>query len=270
MLEKRIGALCFWFFESFLEQEGICHFVSDRRGGFSEAPYDSLNLAFHVGDDPEKVIENRRLVARSLGIPLSNFTFAKQVHGANVKIITEEFRGRGAIEQETAIDNTDAMITAVPNICLTVLSADCVPILFYDPRKRVVGVAHAGWRGTAQLIAKKTVRMLKEEFNCQPSDILVGIGPSIGPCCYEVGEDVIFQMERVLGEGQIYIEKGPVEGKGFLNLWEANKRQILEEGIPEGNIEIAKVCTYCNAGLFFSGRYGKGKTGRFGTGIMIR
>lgn len=244
MLEKQIGPLRFWFFESFLEYEGISHFVSGRRGGFSDPPYDSLNLAFHVGDNPEKVVKNRRLVAQSLGIPLNNFTFAKQVHGANVEIITEDLRGRGAIEHETAIENTDAMITAVPNICLVVLSADCVPILFYDPRKRVVAVAHAGWRGTAQLIAKKTATILKEEFNCQPSDILVGIGPSIGPCCYEVGRDVISQIERALGDGEGVVARETREGKGFLNLWEANKRQLLEAGIPEGNIEIAKICTY--------------------------
>ena len=142
------------------------------------------------------MLKNRERLATALGIPLNNFTTAKQVHDSNVEIITEALRGRGAVNFDTTVYATDAMVTNTPNICLTVLQADCVPLLFFDLKKKVIGVAHAGWKGTVRVVAQNTVKVLKEKFHCSPDDIFVGIGPSIGPCCYEIGQEVVIQMGK--------------------------------------------------------------------------
>ena len=252
-----------------MEYREICHFVSTRPGGFSSPPYDSLNLGFHVGDNPEIVLKNRERLALSLGIPLSNFTTAMQVHGCNAAIITKDLRGRGALDYTTAINATDAMVTNVPGICLTVLQADCVPVLFFDLKKKIIGIAHAGWRGTLLLVVQNTVRILKENFGCLPCNILVGIGPSIGPCCYKVGPEIIVQAEHTFCNKEGYICSEVLDKKGYFNLWEANKIQLIQMGIPEGNIEIAGLCTHCNHTLFFSYRHQTKETGRFGAGIML-
>ncbi|MBI2470838.1 MAG: peptidoglycan editing factor PgeF [Planctomycetes bacterium] len=251
-----------------MKHREIYHFVSTRMGGFSNPPYDSLNLGFHVGDNPEIVLRNRERLAIALGIPIDNFTTARQIHGSNVEIITEALRGSGAVNFDSAIDATDAMATDTPDICLMVFQADCVPLLFFDLKKKVIGVAHAGWKGTVRMVAQNTVKVLKEKFNCLPNDILVGIGPSIGPCCYEVSSEVIVQIEEASLHKKKYIYETP-DGKHYFNLWEANKAQLVHAGIPAKNIEIAGICTYCNHTHFYSYRHEQGETGRFGAGIML-
>ena len=269
MLEEHLQSLSTFQFQNLSKQGGVDHFVSTRVGGLSSPPYESLNLGFHVEDDAKTVLKNRERLAANMGISLSDFTIARQVHSGTVTIVTEEMRGHGASDLDTAVEATDAMITDVPRLCLTVLAADCVLVLFFDPQKRVVAAAHAGWRGTVKLAAQKTAEILKQEFNCKPTDILVGIGPSIGPCHYEVGPEVISQVEDTFGNTVGYINNETPDGKGYFNLWEANKQQVLEAGIPAQSIEIAQICTYCNAHLFFSERHQKGRTGRFGAGIML-
>ena len=269
MLETHLQSLSTFQFHNLSNQGGIDHFVSTRIGGLSPAPYESLNLGFHVGDTPEIVLQNRERLAANLGIPLSDFTIPKQVHSGTVTIITEEMKGCGAADLDTAVEATDGMITEVPRLCLTVLAADCVLVLFYDPRKRVIAAVHAGWRGTVKLAAQKTAETLKQEFSCNPTDILAGIGPSIGPCHYEIGPEVITPVEETFGSTNSYINNETPDGKGYFNLWAANKQQVIEAGIPVPNIEVAQICTYCNAHLFFSERHQKGRTGRFGAGIML-
>jgi polyphenol oxidase len=270
MIKKHIKSLPLWFFQNLSNNREIHHFISTRVGGFSNPPYHSLNLGFHAGDDPAIVLKNRKRLAFVLGIPLHNFITAKQVHNSHVKIITEGFQGHGAFNYDTAISETDAMITDVPNICLMVLQADCVPILLFDARRKVIGIIHAGWKGTVKIITKNTIRVLKERFGCLTNDIVVGIGPSIGPCCYEVGLETIAQVDKVFYHEKTYINNRTSYGKGFLDLWEANKIQLLEMGVPEKNIEIAKICTHCNHHLFFSHRHHTTGTGRFGAGIILR
>lgn len=270
MIEKYTNSLSLRFFQHLSKYREIYHFITTRNGGFSGQPYDSLNLGFHVGDNSKIVLKNRELLASELGIPLGNFTTAKQIHGRNVKIITENLKGCGSYNYDTVITETDAMITNVPNICLMVLQADCVPILFFDLKKKVIGVAHAGWKGTVLKVVQNTVKMLKEKFNCSTLDILVGIGPSIGPCCYEVGPEIISQIDRVFHNKKEYIYNETQSGTGYFDLWETNKIQLMQIGIPERNIEIAKICTCCNHILFFSYRHQRGETGRFGAGIMLK
>ena len=270
MIEKKINSLSVWFFKNLFAYESIGHFVSTRSGGHGLPPYDSLNLSFNVGDDAEKVLKNRQLLAGALGIPLTSLTTAKQIHDSHVEVVTGETRGMGCTDYTGAISATDAMVTNVPNTCLMILVADCVPILFHDSSKGAIGVAHAGWRGTLKLIAKKTVRALQEHFGCLPQDIAVGIGPSIGPCCYEVGGEVVDEIEQVGTSGPDYITNRSQDGRRHFDLWGANLTQLVETGIPEENIETSRICTLHHPTSLFSYRHAKGETGRFGAGIFIR
>jgi len=270
MIERQINSLSLWSFKNFSKFREIGHFVSCRMGGCSSPPYASLNLSFNVGDDPQKVLKNRQRLAKAIGSPLSNLTTAKQIHDCRVTVVSEPLRGNGATDYSGAIDATDAMVTRVPEICLMILLADCVPIILYDPVKGVVGVAHAGWKGTLQSIAQKTVHIFQKDFGSSPQDMVAAIGPSIGPCCCEVGPSVLSQIEDLWGTRQRYIRKESSGNKGHFDLWEANLRQLVQAGIPTGNIEIAKICTHHHPDLFFSYRHEKGKTGRFGAGIFLR
>jgi len=269
VIEKRIDLLQMLFFENLSRYKEIGHFISTRTGGFSSPPYDSLNLGFHVGDDPKTVLKNRGRLATTIGIPLNQLTIARQIHSGNVKIISEELRGKGCADRKEAINATDAMVTDVADICLTILVADCVPMLFFDPSRRVIGVAHAGWQGTLRFIAFNTVRAMERVFGSLPKDIIVGIGPSVGPCCYEVGPEVISQVENILHSKKDYIVNESKDGKGYLDLWKANLEHLLHAGIQRRNVEMARTCTCHNPDLFFSYRHQRGNTGRFGVGIVI-
>lgn len=269
MIESYSGDLTVLLFKNLLGQRNISHFVSTRTGGFSEAPYDSLNLGLHVGDDRGRVLKNRERLAEAVGIPLDQFTFAGQVHSGTVRVVSDRLRGSGSADQENAVADTDAMVTDTPGICLIVLVADCVPMLFFDPARRAIGVAHAGWRGTLKSIASNTVSAMAEAFGSSPKNIMVGIGPSIGPCCYRVGPDVISQVKSVFRGRNDFIVNESKGGEGYLDLWKANLEWLLRAGIERNNIEIAGRCTCHEPGLFFSYRRQRGDTGRFAAGIML-
>ena len=269
MVEKKINLLTMLFFENLSEFKEIRHFVSTRKGGFSKPPYNSLNLGLHVGDDPEDVLKNRKRLATAIGIPLRYFTIGRQIHSGNVTIISEESRGRGSAKHEEEINDTDAMVTSVTGICLVILVADCVPMLFFDPLRKIIGVAHAGWKGTLQCIAENTVKIMESRFGSSPQDIIVGVGPSIGPCCYKVGPDVISQVETIFHTKKEFILNELKSGEGYFDLWKANITQLLQAGIERKNIEMAWICTRENPDLFFSYRHQQGDTGRFGVGITL-
>jgi YfiH family protein len=270
MIEKKTDKLTLWCFENLSRCKGIGHFVSTRMGGHSPQPYEALNLSFQVGDDPKKVLNNRKRLTETLGIPFTSLTTAEQIHDARVTVVTEEMRGKGSIHHEEAIAGTDALVTGQVGICLMVLLADCVPVLLCDPSKGVVGAVHAGWKGTLQFIAQKTVMAIREEFGSSPEDIVAGIGPSIGPCCYEVGPEIVSRAQDLLGNTQDVVKQTSSDGKGQLDLWVANLKQLVRAGIPKENIEIAGMCTFHHHDWFYSYRYEKGRTGRFGAGIVIR
>lgn len=266
MITKTTDNLTALQFANLADDDSIRHFVTTREGGLSMPPYDSLNLGLHVGDDPARVIRNRSRLAAEMEIPPSYLTFAEQVHGSRVAVISQQMRGSGSSDYESSIRNADAMITNVEDVCLMILVADCVPILFYDPVRRVIAAAHAGWRGTVRRIASKVVEGMAESFGSNPTDIVAGIGPSIGPCCYHVGEEVITRVELHLGGNFIHHDD---QGRTDFNLWEANHAQLRESGIPDGNIEVARICTCCSSNRFYSYRC-EDVTGRFGAGIMLQ
>jgi polyphenol oxidase len=259
----------FYIFKSLKKYSQIKQFVTTRYGGVSQGAYESFNLGFGTDDAPEDILENRKILARSVGIPLESFVMLNQVHGTKVAVVTSDMKGQGAFDRVSAIRETDAAISNEPGVCLFVMSADCVSLLFYDPVKQAIGAAHAGWRGTVQQIASETVKKMQETYGCKPSDIRVAIGPSIGPCCYDIGAEVIDATLRHLGTTKPYIQFNEKDSLPYFNLWETNKLQLLNAGVKKSNIEVAKVCTRCDHNYYFSSRYDQGLTGRFGAGIML-
>jgi len=243
---------------------------SIREGGTSTGNFNSFNLALHVRDSDENVIENRKKLAAAINFPFSAWTTAEQVHGNNVEIITLAERGRGRNRLEDSISNTDGILTNVPDILLTSYYADCVPLYFFDPVKKIIGLAHAGWKGTVLKIGEKMVSEMIKNFNSRPEDIKVVIGPSIGQCCYEVNKQVINPLKAELT--CIPDEAILVKGNEHFNLdlKKINNQIMIKAGILPQNIEISSLCTGCNTDLFFSHRMENGITGRMASWIGMR
>jgi YfiH family protein len=243
---------------------------SSRNGGVSTGVFSSLNCGLHVADSPEDVVANRDKIANTVGIPLQAWTYGEQIHGSTVAVVSSADSGKGTRQRNDALQNTDAFITRESGMGLAALFADCVPLFFYDPVRKVSGLAHAGWKGTVAGIAGKTVDAMMRQFGTDPGDLIAAIGPSIGPCCYEVDRAVTRQFDDlsdklglVNGEDSktsFYQEKSG--GKAMLDLQQANRQIMIKAGIPASSIEISKLCTSCRTDLFFSHRKEFGKTGR--------
>ncbi len=239
---------------------GLRHAVLTRLGGVSPAPWASLNLGWTVGDSREHVETNYRLWAAAFGLRRQDLTTTWQVHGNRVLVADADHRG-GSLGQ------ADALITATPFVPLVQRYADCTPILLYDPVRHACGIAHAGWRGTAARCAEATVRAMVEAFGSHPVDLIAGIGPAIGPCCYEVGADVIAAIRAGHRQTDGLLLPTAHPDKAYLDLWQANAEQLREAGVR--HIEIAGLCTACRRDLFFSHRGDGGRSGRFGAFIML-
>lgn len=247
------------------------HGISTRHGGYSEAPFASLNLGLHVDDDPSLVWKNRTAFFEGLGLYAGTMVTCQQVHGTNVAKVTMDDRGKGAKVYSNAIAETDALITNVPHLPLLLFFADCTPILIADPVKKAIGVAHGGWKGTVGGIAIKTVIAMTEAYGCNPADMLAAVGPAIGPCCYQVGKEVADKFRETFHDmaDEILQPSDGEEEKCQLNLWRCNELQLVKAGLQAENVEVANVCTSCNNQQFFSYRADKGKTGRIGAVLSI-
>lgn len=262
------------------EYKTITAGFTGRAGGSGTEPYNSFNCAFHVGDDPDVVLSNRRLLAGKLGFPLEAWTCGEQTHGKDIAVITEPQRGKGSLDRASAFQATDGLLTNVPGVLLTSFYADCVPLFFYDPRHSAVGLAHAGWKGTVAEIAAEMVSRMGEVYGSRPEDILAAIGPSIGDCCYEVDDyvmDHVRRLEAVLnpltrteGAPDLYRVSERDSSKSMLNLKEMNQRIMIKAGILPTHIECTSWCTSCNSDLFFSYRKENGVTGRMTSWIGIK
>lgn len=251
------------------EEAGCTAVFSSRLGGISKAPYNSLNLGYHVGDDIQDAVENRRRLCDALGWSLEHTVSGEQIHGDCVKVVTREDRGKGAFTYASALAETDALVANQHGIVLSSFYADCVPLFFFDPVKKVVALAHAGWKGTFLAIGQKTIAEMQKVFRTVPEDCLVAIGPSIGACCYEVDEKLYQTFKgRFTWLDKVFKSNG--EGKWRLDLWKTNYIQLLEMGIREENIIESRICTSCNTELFFSHRKENGRTGRMGAFIALR
>jgi YfiH family protein len=259
MSYKQVGSIRYFVFD-LLEKERVTHGLITRRGGVSKVPFDSLNLGGTVGDETTNVIENRRLVNITFGIKSTQVFDVWQVHGTDI-ICTEKPRLPNQVHQKA-----DAILTNRDDLWLFMRFADCVPILLFDPITKVIGIIHAGWKGTVSGIAGKTVKKMSEYYGSNPADIIAGIGPSIGPDHYHVRNDVIHEVDRSFGSESksFLLEK---EGVYSFDLWESNRWFLRQAGVEK--IEIAKICTSCHLDDWFSHRAEQGKTGRFGAVIGL-
>ena len=235
--------------------------VTTRRGGASTPPYDSLNLALHLGDDPNAVIANRVRAASTLGDNGESLVFADQVHGATPAVVGSAQRGRGLRRLSDAVPQSDSLVTSDPRVILVVLVADCSPVVLFDPEARVLGCAHSGWRGALSGVLEGTVGAMGE-LGATPGRIVAGIGPTIGSKNYQVGEEVVEAATRKLGDSvQGLLEPDQAE-RHLFDLREANRRILVAAGIPSENIHLTPMTTG-PGGPFFSDR-AEHPCGRFG------
>lgn len=241
-------------FEMFRDMPALRYGIFGRSGGVSPAPFDSLNVGASVGDASENVRRNLVLACTSLGVRYADLVNVRQVHSNLVRRVTASDRGR-------RVGELDGMFTDEQDVPLILRFADCVPLLAYDSTRGVLGVAHAGWRGTVSKIGTRLVTAMGEEFGCRPADLAVGIGPSIGPCCYEVGAEVIAATRSAFGPTSDRLLIPSDDGGIHLDLWEANRVQLEAAGVER--VETAGICTACHKERFFSYRGSNGVTGRF-------
>ena len=248
----------------------LLHGISTRHGGASNGPYQSLNLSFDVGDRPDRVRQNYRRVSRLLSFDLASLVAGQQIHHNSIALIDESYLTRGCFLPETIVPATDGLATNVPGITLMARYADCVPLLFFNQARRTVGIAHAGWKGTLARIGQSMIELLAAQFKCRPEETLVMIGPSIGPCCYQVDAGMADLGVRELPPHEHCFVTAPGGGRLTFDLWEANRLQLMKAGVQEGHIRSAKICTSCNTDLFFSYRREAKITGRFGAFIGLK
>ena len=228
-----------------------------RHEGVSRAPYNSLNLGLNTLDAPSSVEGNRSLLARAFGTHVNRLLTVNQVHGTDILVIDTPNPDYSHFLRLSC----DGIITNQPGLMIGIGVADCVPVLLFDPVKRVVAALHAGWKGTAQRICEKGVDSLTTLFGSQPSDILAAIGPAIGSCCYEVDSPVRETFGCNDADWSAFARPAG-DGRWNLNLKEANRLQLRKQGIPASHIEVADHCVSCSPELFFSYRRDQGETGR--------
>lgn len=248
----------------------MLHGFSTRLGGVSKAHLASMNLSFSRGDERDNVLENHRRFAAALGYDEKKLVFSDQVHLTNIYKVTEKDCGKGII-RESDIRQTDGLVTNEPGIPIITFYADCVPLFFYDPVKKVIAMAHSGWRGTVKRIGAKMVSYMREEYGSEPSDIVCAVAPSICQNCYEVSEDVAEQFLSVFGNayGNELLYKKE-NGRYQLNLHKACEVTLIEAGILPEHLDITNLCTCCNPDFFFSHRASNGRRGNLAGVMMLK
>lgn len=249
-----------------LDGLGADAIVTTRDGGVSAGVYATLNLSFSVGDEAGNVVENRRRAVAAVGAGLGDLVFATQVHGAAVRVVTGTDRGRGAAAPGGTVGDADALVTSEPGPVLAVLVADCVPVVLYDPRARVLACVHAGWRGTVAGATWAALAVM-ETLGARPGDVRAGIGPAIGPDRYQVGAEVADAARDAFGPRPFLRPDGT--GAWLFDLWAANRFLLREAGVPDRNMHVAGVPTGPEPGLFFSDRTAR-PCGRFAALARLR
>ncbi len=248
-------------------EQGVNIAFSTRLGGVSQPPYNTLNFGLHVGDRKADVIENRRRFLKLFLLTPEDMVCCEQVHGNSVAIVGKDEQGRGAQEYYTSLPGYDAMVCRTRGIMLSTFYADCIPIYFFDPSQRVIAIAHSGWKGTMGKIAVQTLRVMQTEFGCSPENTEVFIGPGIGNCCFQIGEDLAKQVKEEF-PGQNGILKY-VYNKYTWNLQLTIRLMLQDNGVRPENIIDCGLCTVCNPEVFFSYRREQGETGRMAAVIGL-
>ncbi len=247
--------------------EKIAHFSSTRQGGKSSGAFDSLNLGLYTEDKAENISHNRRLLCSQLGIDESQLHNAYQTHGKEIKIIDEDFLAIPPSERQSKLQGYDALITNLPQTCVTVTTADCVPVLLFDPVNHVVAAIHSGWKSTVQNICTETIQQMENLYGTLASDIIAAIGPCISQIAYEVGQDVYDAFEEIqFDNSKVFTTIS--NGKYLFDIRKAVLIQLQNAGI--NNIEVTHHCTFSDTELFFSARKQGINSGRMLSGIFLR
>ncbi len=262
------GEVLYLTFPKIEAARGVLHAFSTRLGGVSGGHCAKMNFSFSLDSSNDAVLENFKIFANAFGADFNKLTLSKQTHTKNVKIVTPKDIGKG-VTKELDYTDVDGLITNIKGAVLVTQYADCTPLAFYDPVKGVVATSHAGWRGTVADIGGETVKLMAENFGCNPKDIICGIGPNIGKCCYEVDDPVISAINKLslIDELACYTEKG--NGKYMLDLKETNRQLLVKAGILPENIDVADLCTCCNSDIFHSHRATAGKRGTLALMIAL-
>jgi YfiH family protein len=250
------GRLSVFKFESFRKYKNITHFITTKEGWVSG------DKPRFTGDQESVYSEFRKEIAVSGEWKSKQFAFPRQTHSDHIEVID-------AVNGTPDIADTDALITNKAGLFICVQTADCVPVLIFDTQKKVVAAVHAGWRGTVSKIALKTIRKMTETFDCNPDDIVAGIGPSIYMHAYEVGPDVINTVRSAFPNLDYLLKPSLKPGHAYFDLWEANKMILMEAGVPEENIEVMGLCTFEHPELFYSARRDGADTGRMVSAIKL-
>jgi len=251
-----------YFQSSLLESPQVIHAFLSRRGGVSDPPFDTLNFDPRDADTKENIEKNFERVSGAFGFDTGLLVTVNQVHGSGVLLVDD------TVQHLRKKIDADAVITAVPGVPIGMLTADCLPVLLFDPVNRAVAAVHAGWKGSAAGVVLKTVEAMKKNFGSRPCDLITALGPYIGPCCYTIGENVAAEFERNFGAGSVdYIQN--IYGEMRLDIGMANIAQLVEAGLQRERISMEAACTSCNNGLFFSYRKESGVTGRQLSFIML-
>ncbi len=251
-LETRDG-LTLWQSSILWEADNLCHSFSCRKGGVSSGPFAALNLSYKGGDEPQKVMDNRQLFYQALGLSPFQVRVVKQVHGCKV------LEARSGLQLDLDRQEADALVTSDHGIALGIKAADCAVLYFYDPDNRAIGLAHAGWRGTALSIGPKVLEKMEELYSTSMHNVKAAISPAIGGCCYQIKEDVVnsFNSLDMLPETALQTKGNNI----FLHLKEVNRYQLVKAGVKPECITVSDFCTSCRQDLFFSYRRDGANTG---------
>ncbi|MBN1463096.1 MAG: peptidoglycan editing factor PgeF [Paludibacteraceae bacterium] len=245
----------------------IAHFSSTRIGGYSSDSYASFNLGEYTLDSPAAIAANRQLLALELGISVHQIYNAHQIHGKSVKLIDTNIVQCSNEERKNALQGFDALICNTPGCCITVTTADCVPILLYDPIQKAIAAIHSGWKSTLLNIVQETIQKMTLHFDSDAKNLIAAIGPCISKDVYEVGEDVYNEfIKKGFDTGDLFATT--TNNKYLFDIRKTVHKQLLNEGIK--NIELSPYCTYTNNELFFSARRQGSDSGRMLSGILIR
>ncbi|ERT61710.1 peptidoglycan editing factor PgeF [Megasphaera vaginalis (ex Srinivasan et al. 2021)] len=262
MIDEKNG-ISFTAFSIFSSVADLVAAVSTRCGGVSEGDFSTLNMSFSTGDEPWRIVENRRRFLTAVGVDPAAIISCSQVHGTNIVAVSEADCGRGAVDRNTAVAACDGLITDRTGVPLTMNFADCTPLLFYDPKRHVIALSHGGWRGAAANIAGCTVEAMCRDYGSSPADILAAIGPTIRQRSFEVGRDVIDGFTACFGaERTLSLAKDKGGGKYLFDLPGAHRLLLLDAGILPEHLDDCGLCTYERDDLFYSYRKSQGKTGR--------
>lgn len=254
------NGLVYYQFDQWASSGPLTHAIFTRLGGVSFAPWASLNVGGTVGDSPAAVQENHRRMLAALDLDSAQTCTVWQVHSADTVVV------QGRVPNRRWLARADGMVTDRPGLPLTMRFADCTPILLYDPARHAAAIAHAGWRGTVLGAGVSALHALRSAYGTRPHDVQAGIGPSIGPARYQVGEEVVDAVRDTFGTADGLIQRAD-DGSAYLDLWAANRLALERAGVTQ--IETAGICTATRTDEFFSHRAEQGRTGRFGAAIAL-